>query len=77
MKKGRKIGSVSINCGRVTAYDDHNEPIPLTRSQRNTLADYESPDYIENIRKEFSHKEPLSKYFYVIVDDSIEFRLED
>lgn len=76
LKKGKKIWSVTIDKGIVKAYTRGADEIPLTRSQRKVLSDYKNPNYIENICREFSHKEPIDGDFSVMKDGTIVFQLE-
>lgn len=76
LKKGKKIWVVYIDKSIVTAFTKDMTPIPLTRSQRNALADYKSEHYIENICKEFSHKEPLDREFSVMKDGVLVYTLD-
>lgn len=76
LKKGKKIWSVTIEKGIVKAYTRGADEIPLTRSQRKVLSDYKNHNYIENICREFSHKEPVDRDFSVMKDGTIVFQLE-
>lgn len=68
VKKGTQIWSVHIENGIVSAMDVHCETIALTRTQRNILRDYKSPDYIDNIKKEFCNPNIIHKDFSVLKD---------
>lgn len=76
LKKGQKIWSVIIDNGKVTAYTKDATEIKLSRSQRNALADYKNPKYLENIQKEFCHKEPLHEEFSVMKDGVLKYTLD-
>lgn len=76
LKKGKKIWVVYIDRGIVTAFTKDMTSIPLTRSQRNALSDYKSKSYIENICKEFCHKEPLHEEFSVMKDGSLVYTIQ-
>lgn len=75
LKKGKKIWSVHIDHGMVKAFTKDMTPIPITRSQRNALSDYKNNHYIENICKEFCHKEPLHAEFSVMKDGVLVYTL--
>lgn len=75
LKKGQKIWAVYINDGRVSAISKSADEIKLTRSQRNALMDYENPNYIENIQKEFCNKGCLHEGFSVMKDGNVVFEL--
>lgn len=76
LKKGQKIWSIYIDHGKVTAFTKDMEPISITRSQRNALADFKNPKYLEIIQKEFSHKEPLHEEFSVMKDGILVYQLQ-
>ena len=66
-KKGLSISKVEIdNTNNVMVYSDNGETIKVTRSQRITLCDYKSNNYIENIIKCFQNPSILSNDFKVI-----------
>jgi hypothetical protein len=73
MKKGIQIYLVTIDHGIVKALDDQHHPIPLTRSQRQTLMRYKQKDYIANINKEWHNKNVIHHNFAVAVDGEIVF----
>jgi hypothetical protein len=76
LKKGKKIWCVYIDRGIVTAFTKDMTQIPLTRSQRNALSDYKNKDYIENVCKEFCHKEALHEEFSVMKDGMLVYTLQ-
>ena len=66
-KKGLSISKVEIDdTNNVMVYSDNGETIKVTRSQRITLCDYKSNNYIENIIKCFQNPNILSNDFKVI-----------
>ena len=66
-KKGLSISKVEIDdTNNVIVYSDNGETIKVTRSQRITLCDYKSNNYIENIIKCFQNPNILSNDFKVI-----------
>ena len=66
-KKGLSISKVDIDdTNNVIVYSDNGETIKVTRSQRITLCDYKSNNYIENIIKCFQNPNILSNDFKVI-----------
>ncbi|MBR5296332.1 MAG: hypothetical protein IKU29_00475 [Parabacteroides sp.] len=76
LKKGQKIWAVYIDRGIVTAYTKDMTQIPLTRSERKVLSSYKNENYIENICKEFCHKEPLHEEFSIMKDGTLVFTLD-
>lgn len=76
LKKGQKIWAVYIDRGIVTAYTKDMTQIPLTRSERKVLSNYKNEKYIENICKEFCHKEPLHEEFSIMKDGTLVFTLD-
>ena len=76
LKKGKKIWCVYIDRGIITAFTKDMEQISLTRSQRNTLREYKSPNYIEKIVKEFQNNEPLHKEFSVMKDGVLVYAID-
>ena len=75
MKKGVKIQKVIITDGNITAYDTEGGTIKLTRDERNTLASYKKPDYVESIQKKFGNKQILDSSFKVEKNGIIKFQL--
>jgi len=71
IQKGSKIHILKIENGRVTAFAEDGSVLKLTRAERRTLADYDDPDYIENIRKMFSNPHIVSDEFKVIKNGEI------
>lgn len=73
MKKGTQIYLVTIDQGIITAYDDQQRPISLTRSQRQTLTKYRDKKYISNINKEWHNNNVIHHDFSVAVDGEVVF----
>lgn len=74
MKKGTKIKTVEISKGYVSAKDESDSVIKLSRSERNALSDYKNRShYVENIIKIFGNKNILSSEFTVYKDGVIKF----
>ena len=71
IQKGNKIHTLKIENGRVMAFAEDGAMLKLTRAERRTLADYDDPDYIENICKMFSNPHIISNEFKVIEDGEI------
>ena len=76
LKKGKKIWVVYIEKGIVTAFTKDMEPITINRSQRNALADYKNKDYIENVCRMLSHKDPFHVEFSVMKDGDLVYTLD-
>lgn len=76
MKKGTKIKTVYVDRGIIKAYTSDMTEIPINRSQRKALSDYNNPRYIENLSKEFSRKELLDEDFSIIKDGVLVYTLE-
>jgi glucose/arabinose dehydrogenase len=75
MKKGVKIQKVIITDGNITAYDTEGSTIKLTRDERNTLASYKKPDYVESIKKKFGNPNVLDSSFKVEKNGIVKFQL--
>jgi hypothetical protein len=76
MKKGSKIKTVEIsNNGYLSAKDESDSEIKLSRSERNALSDYKNrKHYVENIIKAFGgNQDVLSSEFTVYKDGVIKF----
>lgn len=76
MIKGTIIKKVIIDKEIITAYDEKDNIIKLTRTQRNLLSQYKNPDYIKNIIKEFSNPNILSKEYIVIKNNNIVYSIK-
>lgn len=70
MKKGEQIYLVIIDGGkRVSILTIDQEPLKVTRSQRNALMNWkENPNYVTDIVKAFSNDKILHPRFSVVQD---------
>lgn len=68
MKKGDKISKVVIDHEVVAVYNQLNQPIKVTRQQRNSLSNYRNPNYVEDVEKAFTYKGILAHDFTVVKD---------
>lgn len=59
----------------VTATDEQGKPVKLSRTERQILAGYKSPDYLETIKKGFSNPNIVSPDFKVYKNGEIKFYL--
>lgn len=74
MKKGKQLYLVTIEKGRVTAYDSDKRVIPLTRSQRQTLTRYkQKTSYIHDINNEWHNQNVIHHDFSVVDDGKVVF----
>ena len=71
--KGRQLYLVTIEKGRVTAYDSDKRVIPLTRSQRQTLIRYKQKQYIHDINSEWHNQNVIHHDFSVVDDGKVVF----
>jgi hypothetical protein len=65
MKKGKQFYKVILDGERVSAIDQDNSEIKLTRSQRMILGKYKDPNYILNIKKEWHNDHAIHSEFTV------------
>ena len=64
MRKNTRIQYVEIKGRNVQAFDQNGASVKLSRQQRDMFTKYKSPDFIDNILREFS-ADILSEDFYI------------
>ena len=73
MKKGEQIVRVETNNGRMTVTGTNGSNIKLSRTERNILADYKNPNYVEDIIKVFGNSDVLADGFTFVKNGVIKF----
>lgn len=57
----------------VTATAEDGKPVKLSRTERQLLADYKNPDYLETIKKGFCNPNIVSPDFKVYKNGTLKF----
>ena len=73
MRKGEKLIKVETMDGRMTVTGVNGSNIKLSRTERNILADYKNPNYVEDIIKVFGNSDVLADGFTFVKSGVIKF----
>lgn len=73
MRKGEKLIKVETMDGRMTVTGVNGSNIKLSRTERNILADYKNPNYVEDIIKVFGNSDVLANGFTFVKNGVIKF----
>lgn len=73
MRKGEKLIKVETMDGRMTVTGVNGSNIKLSRTERNILADYKNPNYVEDIIKVFGNSDVLADGFTFVKNGVIKF----
>ena len=73
MRKGEKLIKVETMDGRMTVTGVNGSNIQLSRTERNILADYKNPNYVEDIIKVFGNSDVLADGFTFVKNGVIKF----
>ena len=73
MRKGEKLIKVETMDGRMTVTGVNGSNIKLSRKERNILADYKNPNYVEDIIKVFGNSDVLADGFTFVKNGVIKF----
>lgn len=57
----------------VTATSEDDKPVKLSRTERQLVADYKNPQYVENIKKGFGNPDIVSPNFKVYKNGTLKF----
>ena len=73
MRNGEKLIKVETMDGRMTVTGVNGSNIKLSRTERNILADYKNPNYVEDIIKVFGNSDVLADGFTFVKNGVIKF----
>ena len=73
MRKGEKFIKVETMDGRMTVTGVNGSNIKLSRTERNILADYKNPNYVEDIIIVFGNSDVLADGFTFVKNGVIKF----
>lgn len=66
-----QLKKVTIENGIINAYDQNENRIKLTRSQRNAITKYQAPNFEELVQKEWQNKNVIHDKFTITKDGEL------